>query len=121
MIDKARLYPGFLLQLVRDLSNRYALAEVKLNKLLNLLPLSKRKVGLVILTCWAVTKVRKADETLANKSNSLKLDELLELWGNPDQETRSSYEYTLKMNSFRDFFKSEFKKQGIHNRVNAAQ
>jgi len=61
LIDKSRLYPGFLLQLLKDLKLRYALAEVKLNSLVNLLPVSKREEGLILLTCYAVTKVRVSD------------------------------------------------------------
>lgn len=74
MIDKARLYPGFLLQAVRELKVRYGFTEAKLNDVLNLLPLSKRKAGLIILTCYAVAKVTfRSDKT--NPLNSFYLEQ----------------------------------------------
>jgi hypothetical protein len=134
LIDKARLYPGFLLQLLRDLKMRYALAEVKLNKLIKLLPFSKRKDGIIILTCFAVTKVR-----VNVRINSSKLEEnskivimedivkdpvllkLLTDWNNPDPSEKEKFIYVLRMKSFSDFFKNTFKKQEIHNKINEAQ
>lgn len=48
--------------MIRDMKNRYALTEVKLKNAVKLLPLSKRDEGIIILSSFAVAKVRSNDK-----------------------------------------------------------
>jgi len=111
---------------------RYALTEVKLNKLIRLLPHSKRRDGLIILTCFAVTKVRTDFRIMSpnkQKENVILEDYikdplllgLLTDWNSPDENLKEKLIYILRLKSFSDFFKSTFKKQEIHNKINEAQ
>jgi len=69
LVNKARMYEGFLPTLLRDLSTRYHFTEAKLSTLMSFIPPRRWAKGYALLTNPTITKVTRIEPPLKGKTS----------------------------------------------------